>query len=366
MGFLSIFKNQKDTIQNTTSEFIPEQIVREAERALGYDYVDVEQTIYMAYRVMTCYPASIEHHDSQRGGLWEHSFSVAIKAVSNIKKYTKDRKYTVPAFIAGLLHDVGKIAYYVCDTQGYDFNPLCLMPHSYPIVGKKPENDKEHALTSAMLLFSFLTEKVKNIDINLLNQLVEAILLHHSSVKPNNLILYALKDSDIEDTAEKINSIIAPSKENKGKDIDTGAETRINTWLECLRHKVLNEFQRDYNFYVVSHDGTILILLVAPVAFNLVNEIFNSRINNNMSPQLVAEMLDKHGYIAIRRNEGHFVKVTIKFLKDDGYETQRDLTVICLFADKIFTEDEIKKLVSQRVKKIKFRGQLSEQKTKTG
>ena len=57
-------------------------------------------------------PASIVHHLSEKGGLLEHSINVAIKASDKAAKEGIDPK---DAYLAGLLHDVGKLKVYVYD-----------------------------------------------------------------------------------------------------------------------------------------------------------------------------------------------------------------------------------------------------------
>ncbi len=59
-------------------------------------------------------PASIIHHLSEKGGLLKHSINVAVAASDKAIKRGADPK---EAYLAGLLHDIGKIKVYVYDPE---------------------------------------------------------------------------------------------------------------------------------------------------------------------------------------------------------------------------------------------------------
>jgi len=58
-------------------------------------------------------PASIFHHNPEKGGLLKHSLEVAKKAYERLK----DERGKKLAFLGGLLHDVGKIGIYFYDAK---------------------------------------------------------------------------------------------------------------------------------------------------------------------------------------------------------------------------------------------------------
>jgi len=62
-------------------------------------------------------PASINHHLSKEGGLLEHSLAVASSAVEKAKQ--KGISNLKDVYLAGLLHDIGKIKLYTKDDKGH-------------------------------------------------------------------------------------------------------------------------------------------------------------------------------------------------------------------------------------------------------
>jgi len=71
-------------------------------------------------------PASILHHNPERFGLFEHSYSVAKKVVNELIKQQAPEEKQKEGFLAGLLHDIGKIRLYryECKEPFYVPSPL--------------------------------------------------------------------------------------------------------------------------------------------------------------------------------------------------------------------------------------------------
>ena len=74
---------------------------------------DLEVVKALAVLVANPVPASIFHHNPEKGGLLKHSFEVAKRAYERIKDEEKKKL----AFLAGILHDVGKIGVYFYDEK---------------------------------------------------------------------------------------------------------------------------------------------------------------------------------------------------------------------------------------------------------
>ncbi len=71
-------------------------------------------------------PASILHHKPEKFGLFEHSYSVAKKVVNELIKQKAPEEKQKEGFLAGLLHDIGKIRLYryECKEPFYVPSPL--------------------------------------------------------------------------------------------------------------------------------------------------------------------------------------------------------------------------------------------------
>ena len=71
-------------------------------------------------------PASILHHNPQKHGLFLHSYSVAKKVANELAKQKAPEEKIKEGFLAGLLHDIGKIRLYryECKEPFYVPSPL--------------------------------------------------------------------------------------------------------------------------------------------------------------------------------------------------------------------------------------------------
>lgn len=398
MSWFSKKNNGIKTVDSPSVPLVMDARVRIAvEKIIGYDSEAVMPIVEKAYKVLSCYPASVKYHDSGIGGLWTHSFNVARLAAEAIVKYKQgERQYVVLAFLAGLLHDTGKIAFYNIDTQGYDFNPLSLLPHGYKIIGKRDEPEKEHAGVSAMLLFSFLSEQVKKYPPRLLHELHEAISLHHRSDKSSNPLAFVLRDCDARESKESIEKITTPDApvsvpelvsevskekplqetvisrpvkeiERKPEEVAAPVETKqipvqeqpqtiptgekrldANLWVECLKWKLFNELQKSFHYYMLDIKDKKILAITNKTAFNSANSMFFERMGKTYDDAVVIAMLEKAGLIALRKDTKHFIKISLS-VKDSGITKKRDLTFLCLDASKILSDEEIVELSDSRV-----------------
>jgi hypothetical protein len=375
---------------------LPDKIKTELRQSLGLSVNVVIHTVRLYYKVASCYPGSIRHHHSEKNGLWVHGFETALKCVQTIRKYSNDEKDTVIAFLAGLLHDIGKIAFYELDTGGFDFNPLSplFQENDYNVKGKKKEGHGEHAHISAAVLMSFLDTKLLGYPPDYLARLSDAISSHHTKgTKTDNVILKALKEADQGDVSEYVNAsmgddevedkpvneecggcgdtsyeeneIEVDDKENEDeqdetvenveekqvtqevketvkakkpatpKTVNKDNKRELTIWKECLKEKALNEWKENFAFYVFKENNTIAI--VNPRVFRALNKYFYSNIGKEIDESIILEQLSKKGYLSyVSSKIKQFVRIDVP-----GREKRRGLNCLCLRVDRLFTEAEI-------------------------
>lgn len=102
--------------------------------------------------------ASHHYHHDYEGGLLEHSFEVASTAASMCRQYNLGHVSVCVAFLAGLLHDLGKINMYYNDTSG---KGVCGQHEAFTfmVLAKPLENLRQEAPNIFEALSSAITAK---------------------------------------------------------------------------------------------------------------------------------------------------------------------------------------------------------------
>lgn len=218
---------------------IPAPDVELIKETIGEGYSQLSNILSDIYTVMRLFPASEKHHDSEKGGLWTHSLKTAIEIskrfsaieneivvqnpltqnISYKDSYEERRQSKILAFLAGLLHDVGKITEYSVILSNKNFkvriNPLDW--ESFVSLCRNCENKNievmknaektgmTHAYLSAFLAAIILKSAIKNFNPEVIAKFIQAIALEHTDVTvENNVFLKLLRSSDSEVTSENI------------------------------------------------------------------------------------------------------------------------------------------------------------------
>lgn len=318
------------------------------------------------YQIAKHYQASSMHHHNFKGGLWKHSIEVA----EEMARKFKDTKKSYIAFLVGLLHDVGKIAFYNYESR-FIFHPLSLLPppEDFKITGTK-KNEK-HAELSSCLVFYFVYGIIDTLTVDEFMLLVEAIRYHHSNLVVENEYLDALKEIDSSSVVSDIQNIITQQPESKPEPkinltthqpiTNTAPEFRdkidLSTLKACFRKLVQSgDFIQDYNFYLVNYEEHNLLLITHPKSFHELLSKVRDHTGMLLHDSLFIDALLNEKWIAMRDSKDDTVpvKVTLKF-----NDKNRVLKFIVLHADKFFTSEEIKQFLTKSTH-IKIRGKFIE------
>lgn len=181
---------------------------------LGLAFHYIAKTVEAFREIALYYPASLEHHHNYKGGLWEHSLTVAERMIDRLEVYPRDgekegefirrrTKLMLYTTLTGLFHDAGKVGLYIPDTKGYFFHPF--LSYRPDFTGYKRENISYRDNYLSLLVMGYCIAKdevfLKSefFDWTELNLVGEAIVKEHSEDKSENLYLNLLRACDMED-----------------------------------------------------------------------------------------------------------------------------------------------------------------------
>ncbi len=337
------------------------------------------------------FPASLSHHEAKEGGLYEHCLEVAFRAAKIMETRSNIRRDTLLAFMTGLFHDIGKIAMYEVDTGGYDYHPL-VFPHpdKLHITGTK-NNQTNHAFLSSLLILPILKNKVKMITVGEVLTIAKIVMAHHSNIS-GCALLSVLKEADGQTVADFTEAMTSTTTANstssttetteigeksdttdiakntekldaadrikmeqaKTADMVIGGEEKQKTavretkidipaWTKYFKEFTQTIYRSDYHYYLMEYENTMIIFLTSPKTVNEINELYRQRTGMMIHDTLFIEALEKNGYIAIKNDEG---KVVVKVRMDvtsGKTSKERNLKFICLYADMIFSQEEMEK-----------------------
>lgn len=218
------------------------------------------------------YPASRNFHHSETGGLFQHSVEVAIKCAEilehlkheYIQKYSNEtvgsykaryEKLLFHATLAGLLHDVGKIAVYRAKTK-YIYVPFfdSLLHYSdYELTSTQGVDYINSNHLASMVFGILLTQNKKYrestlFDLQYVVMMLEAIHFQHYKFQIDNTILDILKQADmhsVSETAEIEISLIKQKEEEKKGKQETKKEKFIKSFIDYSLKSRSNYFVTD-------------------------------------------------------------------------------------------------------------------------
>lgn len=314
--------------------------MKELVRVLGLHYEFIKHTVESWKSLASFYPASLEHHHSVAGGLWEHSLSVALRMLERVERYfpIKDNessveyqrrlaKVKVYVCLCGLFHDAGKIAMYIPDTGGFLYNPLTLeQPKEIKGYTRSKISYRENYL-SVLILGAILSRDRTFLESEYfnweeLNQVCEAILLEHSPLTTQNQYLALLRECDMED-------VKVAMQESKEESLKSGDIYELA--FEEFK-KVVRSSSSGFDFFLFE-DGTLGV--VSPVITkDKFLKPFTARLGVSIDEFKLYEEWKQKGYIL---SEPVLTEIVIK-------DKVRKLHLLILEAGKVFSKEEQKLL----------------------
>lgn len=321
---------------------------------LGFYAEEAGKICEKAYPFMSSFPASMKHHDLERDGLWHHSWDVATNMALRLTAKSKPKKEIYIGFLVGLFHDVGKTCLYDIE-HNYNYNAFSLnpLPKEAKITGTR-NNQRNHAMLSCIFISPLMGDLLENLSGEEIYLMCEAIVNHHDKTTIDNVYLNLLKEVDIdavktfekkvtekteEDQVEKTQPVI--KQEERIEKID------LNTWFDCLREKIYTVYNTGYHYYILNHENRNILLLTYPKIINEINEIYRNKTGQQYHNDLIIDALLKQKYI-IALSKDDTVNIAIRMaIKSSGLE--RNLKFIILDADKILSEEDMKKYFSNDI-----------------
>lgn len=341
-------------------------------------YAEVaEKVAVKVYQATRHFPASVGTHHNYPQGLWDHSLKVALACSSRFK----ETRYALIAFLVGLLHDVGKIACFQYQS-GYTYNPLTLKkpPQDAKLVGM----EKEHEKISCCMIYYFLADVIDIFTAKELMQIHDAILYHHSTVIiENNDYLDVLREADQSDASNDIKehsttanspSVIenkSQSEESETLKVDRETLNQLNrdsvdlfAFRTTIRKMIAKQqLVSDYHFYITTFNNINVLLITLPKAFADIITNYNTELNTMLHESVFVEALDTQKWIALNsvtedKSDKRIVKANIKI-----NAKTRTLKFLALYANKIFSQDEIRQYYTQ-AESVKIKAQIVNTNTK--
>lgn len=201
------------------------------------------------------YPASWGHHrgagtSSEADGLLAHSFTVAEACATIVSRLApEDSGVRLVAYLAGLTHDLGRIAYLRTDGR-FTHEPLLgeLLPPGVEVTGKIPERDGwgQHHVASAYMVSRLMPDDlVRVLGLERTMMLIEAVVGSHGGLKdrPGNPVLLALQQADQHTVGEEL-----------AADVELQDVCRL-----VLRQRLL-EWKENWSWYVFKRAAILAIL----------------------------------------------------------------------------------------------------------
>jgi hypothetical protein len=374
MSILTFFKKRQErppqiqTPENTCP--VPEHRLVSV---LGFYADEARILCERVYRIMAPYPASVGHHENYPGGLWRHSIDVALAMAEKMAEKGRSTRDAFCAFVVGLLHDAGKIAFYQTEGGGYEYHPLMLKAKGDLVITGTRNDQKNHAEISAMLLLKVLGDEVKLFSIDEILAIGEAIRLHHSRITVDNAFLVILREVDAASVKDAEKNIITqediplpepeareePEKkqvlESEMQPPSPGARIDLAIWQDCLQELVYTKFNSGYHYYLVPVEDRMVLLLTYPKTVNEINEFYRQRTGMLIHDLLFVQALEEYGYVAAMNGDSPVVSVSLVI---EPSRTSRKLKFLCLFPEKVLTDRDIQKYGTNGVTVKKFGGRL--------
>ncbi|MHB8880440.1 MAG: TraI domain-containing protein [Thermodesulfovibrionales bacterium] len=238
---------EKDNRREVPLPGLPSGIRGQLLEVLGEaDYRRFEPVVLNVYRMTRIYPAAVEYHHAEKGGLFRHSVEVALdmylrfrdeerriletdKKTGNISyndtRYLREQ-YLKCAFLAGLLHDIGKVMDYkvvsgnielklnALDVRGF-MKAIDALPRSgtreYEKLGVEKLHYRKYSihgdLSAALMLLVIPDTLLKELDTEVLAYMHDAISLSHFEGyrSEGNILLQLLRAADGDSTRKDVN-----------------------------------------------------------------------------------------------------------------------------------------------------------------
>lgn len=361
MGILDLFGRRAGSSVNEGPKSSPHQELARLRgklvSLLGFYADEAYRICERVHSATAPFPASWSHHESVVAGLWVHSLEVAVRCAERVTE-SRDR---FMAFLVGLLHDTGKIAFYEVETAGYSYHPLVLPAKRVSLRVKGTRNNqRNHAEVSALLILPLLGEEVEMFSIDELLQMSEAVRLHHSSVVVDNPYLKVLRDADRDSVREYEERVTRQEEPTAGQQTETtGVETegRVNLslWVDCLRELVCTKFESGYHYYLLPHEDVMVLLLAYPKTFFEVNDLYRRKTGMLIHDTLFLQALAENGYVAARDGDRSVVKVVMVV---QASRTERRLNFLALHADRVLPGEDVLRYATRGVTVKRFRGTI--------
>lgn len=329
--------------------------------ALGFFAEDVYAICLNVKAAAGKFPASLSHHEAKEGGLYEHCLDVAFKAAKIMETKSSNKRDPLLAFMAGLFHDIGKVALYEVDANGYDYHPLIMPPpEKIRIVGTK-NDQKNHAYISPLFLLPLLAEKVKIFSVSEILAIAETVRLHHAKIS-GKAFLAVLKEADEEAVADFEETVASASNtastpqateeaDEATAEIQTidiqntpGRETKIDLtfWAGCFKEHAQTVYKSGFHYYLMQYEDTMILFLTSPKIVGEINELYRKKTGMMIHDSLFLEALQKNDYVAIFEPERNTPIVRVRMSVVNGKVTkERILKFVCLYAEKVLSQEEI-------------------------